>query len=165
MSHAVADAVRAHEFALLSRRSPGHGRQVTEITETPGPAEPGATPPRVRRRLSLGALRDPSVLALLAPDDAAAAARLLGLIDRLSRDADRLGPAALLELALAETGYTAAIAGGLFGEQAVANVERLMLLAQSAERASAQPGGPLRTLLARLESIDSSSKNCSDPRR
>ena len=110
--------------------------------------------PGSRRRLSLRALRDPDLLAPLAPDDAAAAARLLHLIDRLSRDADRLGPAALLEIALAETGYTASIAGGLFGEQAVANVERLLLLAQSAERASAQPGGSLRALLARLEAMD-----------
>ena len=118
------------------------------------PALAPAPAPAARRRLSLVALRDPAVIALLAPDDAAAAARLLRLIDQLSRDADRLGPSALLEIALAETGYPAAIAGGLFGEQAVANVERLLALAQDAERAPLQPGGPLRALLTRLEAMD-----------
>jgi len=69
----------------------------------------------------------------LAPDDASDLARLRGLLHGLRREVDRLGPAALLEAALAETDYVAACAGGLYGEQAAANVEKLLALAREAE--------------------------------
>jgi len=55
------------------------------------------------------------------------------LLHGLRREVDRLGPAALLEAALAETDYVAACAGGLYGEQAAANVEKLLALARGAE--------------------------------
>lgn len=115
----------------------------------PAPGEPEGPPPK-RGRLRLRALRDPALLARLEPDDAAAAARLASLIERLRRLAGRLGPAALLEAALAETGYVAALAGGLFGEQAAANVAKLVDLARAQERR----GGGVRELLARLELLD-----------
>jgi len=69
----------------------------------------------------------------LAPDDASDLARLRDLLHALRREVDRLGPAALLEAALAETDYVAACAGGLYGEQAAANVEKLLALARAAE--------------------------------
>jgi ATP-dependent exoDNAse (exonuclease V) beta subunit len=82
------------------------------------------------RGLRLRALLDPPALA---PDDAEVVERLGRLIGALQREADRLGPAALLEAALAETDYVAACAGGLYGEQAAANVEKLLSLARAAE--------------------------------
>ena len=69
----------------------------------------------------------------LAPDDASDLTRLRSLLHALRREVDRLGPAALLEAALAETDYVAACAGGLYGEQAAANVEKLLALAREAE--------------------------------
>jgi ATP-dependent exoDNAse (exonuclease V) beta subunit len=69
----------------------------------------------------------------LAPDDAEALARMRDLLHGLRSEVDRLGPAALLEAALAETDYVAACAGGLYGEQAAANVEKLLALARGAE--------------------------------
>jgi ATP-dependent helicase/nuclease subunit A len=69
----------------------------------------------------------------LAPDDASDLARLRDLLHGLRREVDRLGPAALLEAALTETDYVAACAGGLYGEQAAANVEKLLALAREAE--------------------------------
>ena len=69
----------------------------------------------------------------LAPDDAEVVDRLARLTATLQREVDRLGPAALLEAALAETDYVAACAGGLYGEQAAANVEKLVSLARTAE--------------------------------
>jgi len=69
----------------------------------------------------------------LAADDAEALARLAPLLRGLRREVDRLGPAALLEVALAETDYLACCAGGLYGEQAAANVEKLLGLARAAE--------------------------------
>ncbi len=104
--------------------------------------------------LSLKSLGDPLVQAGLAPDDAAVAASLHALLTRLFRDEARLGPATLLEVALAETCYRAALAGGLFGEQAVANVERLLALARSLEQGPLQTSGPLRALLARLDAME-----------
>lgn len=69
----------------------------------------------------------------LAPDDAQALAEVKPLLEGLRREVDRLGPAALLEAALAQTDYVAACAGGLYGEQAAANVDKLVALARSAE--------------------------------
>ena len=69
----------------------------------------------------------------LLPDDEEAADRLARLLKALRREVDRLGPASLLEAAIAETDYVAACAGGLYGEQAAANVEKLLGLARAAE--------------------------------
>ena len=69
----------------------------------------------------------------LAPDDVEVVDRLARLLAGLQREVDRLGPAALLEAALAETDYVAACAGGLYGEQAAANIEKLLSLARAAE--------------------------------
>jgi len=71
--------------------------------------------------------------AALEPDDAEAVGRLVQLIALLQRELDRLGPAALLELLLAQTDYVAACAGGLYGEQAAANIDKLLALARAAE--------------------------------
>ena len=83
-----------------------------------------------RRGLDRRALVDRPALA---PDDEEATVRLARLVGALQREVDRLGPAALLEAALAETDYVAACAGGLYGEQAAANVEKLLSLARAAE--------------------------------
>ncbi len=82
------------------------------------------------RGLQVRALHRPPPLA---PDDAEVVARLLPLLATLQREVDRLGPAALLEAALAATDYPAACAGGLYGEQAAANIEKLVSLARAAE--------------------------------
>jgi ATP-dependent exoDNAse (exonuclease V) beta subunit len=85
----------------------------------------------------------------LAADDAEALARLRGLMRALRREVDRLGPAALLEAALAETDYVAACAGGLYGEQAAANVEKLLGFAREAELR----GDGVRAFLASLRQL------------
>src|SRR5205814_614785 len=69
----------------------------------------------------------------LEPDDAEAMARVRTLLRGLRHEADRLGPASLLEAAVAATDYVAACAGGLHGEQAAANVDKLFALAREAE--------------------------------
>jgi ATP-dependent exoDNAse (exonuclease V) beta subunit len=69
----------------------------------------------------------------LAPDDAEALQRVSRLLLGLSREVDRLGPATLLEATLADSDYVAACAGGLYGEQAAANLDRLVGLARTAE--------------------------------
>ncbi|MFN2547056.1 MAG: UvrD-helicase domain-containing protein [Myxococcales bacterium] len=85
----------------------------------------------------------------LAPDDAEVVERLVPLIGSLQREVDRLGPAALLEAAIAETDYVAACAGGLYGEQAAANVEKLLSLARAAELR----GESVRAFLSSLRTL------------
>src|SRR5204862_4662449 len=53
----------------------------------------------------------------LASDDAEALSSVRALLRGLRREADRLGPASLLEAAIAATDYVAACASGLHGEQ------------------------------------------------
>ena len=53
--------------------------------------------------------------------------------EKLRHEVDRLGPASLLEAALGQTDYVAACAGGLYGEQAAANVDKLLSAARTAE--------------------------------
>ncbi|HTO99579.1 MAG TPA: UvrD-helicase domain-containing protein [Myxococcales bacterium] len=67
-------------------------------------------------------------------DDAEALAAVAALLRSLRREADRLGPSALLEAALADSDYAAGCAGGLYGEQAAANIEKLLASAREAER-------------------------------
>jgi ATP-dependent helicase/nuclease subunit A len=102
------------------------------------------------RRLDRRALTDPLALRALAPDDAAAVARIGRIVAHLKDEADRLGPAALLEAALAESDYVAAAAGGLFGEQAAANLDKLLSLA----RAHELRGGNLRGFLNRMQALE-----------
>ncbi|HET9753571.1 MAG TPA: PD-(D/E)XK nuclease family protein, partial [Myxococcales bacterium] len=92
-----------------------------------GPLSDGALALLAQRQWSLEAAPD------LAPDDAEALARVSPLLRALRREVDRLGPATLLEAALSGTDYVAARAGGLYGEQAAANVEKLLGLARAAE--------------------------------
>ncbi len=85
----------------------------------------------------------------LAPDDAQVLDRLGPLLAGLHREVDRLGPAALLEAALAETDYVAACAGGLYGEQAAANVDKFLSLARAAELR----GESVRAFLGSLQDL------------
>src|SRR6185295_8848013 len=55
--------------------------------------------------------------------------RFLDLHHRLRSERDRLGLRVLLQVALEETAYRVALAGSPFGEQALANVEKLLELA------------------------------------
>jgi len=71
-----------------------------------GPLSDDALVLLARRRWNLDDATD------LAEDDALALARLRPLLEALRRDVDRLGPAALLESAIADTDYVAACAGG-----------------------------------------------------
>ncbi|MFL5362366.1 MAG: UvrD-helicase domain-containing protein [Myxococcales bacterium] len=106
-----------------------------------------------RSALSWHAADDPRAAALLAPDDAVALRGIVSLVERLAREVDRLGPATLLEAALSETEYVAAIAAGLAGEQAVANVQKLVALARKHEVG----GGTARTFVAlarRMQDLD-----------
>ena len=98
------------------------------------------------RGLQLRALHRPPPLA---PDDAEVVARLLPLIATLQREVDRLGPAALLEAALAATDYLASCAGGLYGEQAAANIDKLVSLARAAELR----GDGVRAFLSALRAL------------
>ena len=99
--------------------------------------------------LRLRGARDPAARSSLAADDAAALERLVALISRLQRECDRLGPAALLEAALAETDFAASIAGGLYGEQAAANVDKLVGLARTHELR----GGSARSFVAQVRRL------------
>ncbi len=85
----------------------------------------------------------------LRPDDAEALRKIRALLQTLRREADRLGPASLLEAALAETDYVACCAAGLYGEQAAANVEKLVALARARELR----GIGVRALLAELRQL------------
>ena len=98
------------------------------------------------RGLQVRALHRPPPLA---PDDAEVVGRLAPLIATLQREVDRLGPAALLEAALAATDYVAACAGGLYGEQAAANIEKLVSLARAAELR----GDSVRAFLSTLRTL------------
>ena len=101
------------------------------------------------RGLRRRSLLDPEALQPLAPDDRAAAGRIGALLGRLQREVDRLGPAALLEAVLAETDYVAACAGGLYGEQAAANLDKLVGQA----RAHELQGGSVRSFLERMQAL------------
>src|SRR3989449_11352758 len=85
----------------------------------------------------------------LAADDAEALARMRNLLLARRRESDRLGPASLLEAALSGTDYVAACAGGLHGEQAAANVDKLLALARQAE----VRGDGVRSFLADLRQL------------
>ena len=85
----------------------------------------------------------------LADDDAEALARMRILLLAMRRESDRLGPASLLEAALSGTDYVAACAGGLHGEQAAANVDKLLGLAREAE----VRGDSVRSFLAELRQL------------
>src|SRR5204862_7802051 len=92
-----------------------------------GPLSDDALVLLARRRWSLDDASD------LEPDDAEAMARVRTLLRGLRHEADRLGPGSLLEAAVAATDFVAACAGGLYGEQAAANVEKLLAAARQAE--------------------------------
>ena len=96
-----------------------------------------------QRRWSLDDVAD------LAGDDAEALARMRNLLLAMRRESDRLGPASLLEAALSGTDYVAARAGGLHGEQAAANVDKLLGLAREAEVS----GDSVRSFLAELRQL------------
>ena len=103
----------------------------------------------VGRGLARRALSDETALASLEPDDAAAARRIEGLLRTVQAASARLGPASLLELALEETDFIAACATGLHGEQAAANVEKLLAMARAAELR----GTGLRDFIARVRDL------------
>lgn len=100
-------------------------------------------------RLGRRTLLEPPPSAL-APDDAEALARAAALLRAMNREIDRVGPASLLEAALIDSDYLAACAGGLYGEQAAANLnERLLGLARTAE----QRGESVRAFAAHLRAL------------
>ncbi|MFL5311150.1 MAG: UvrD-helicase domain-containing protein [Myxococcales bacterium] len=99
--------------------------------------------------LRLRAARDPAARESLAPDDAEALDRVLLLVSRVQRECDRLGPAALLQAVLAESDFLAAICGGLYGEQAAANVEKLVGFARQHEL----HGGNARSFVAQVRRL------------
>ena len=101
------------------------------------------------RGLRLRAARDPAARESLARDDAEALDRILALVSRVQRECDRLGPAALLEAVLAESDFLAAIAGGLYGEQAAANVDKLVGFAREHEL----HGGNARSFVAQVRRL------------
>ncbi len=85
----------------------------------------------------------------LAADDLEAVQRLARLLAQLQREVDRLGPAELLEAVLVETDFVAACAGGLYGEQAAANIDKLIGQA----RAHELQGGSVRSFLQRMQDL------------
>jgi ATP-dependent helicase/nuclease subunit A len=82
-------------------------------------------------KLSLRRLQNPDALASadLPENERARCERFLSLYPSLRRERDRLGIRVLLRVLLDETQYRVAIAGTPFGEQALANVEKLLELA------------------------------------
>src|SRR6185295_14706162 len=63
-------------------------------------------------------------------EEVARLGRFVALWDRLEREADRLGAAGTLRLALEETDLVAALAATTDGAQKIANVQRLTELAE-----------------------------------
>ncbi|HYS09126.1 MAG TPA: UvrD-helicase domain-containing protein [Myxococcales bacterium] len=113
---------------LAAAVDPDDALALASVLRSPfGPLSDDALVLLARRRWNFDDATD------LAQDDALALARLRPLLHGLRREVDRLGPAALLEAAIADTDYVAACAGGLYGEQAAANVEKLLGLAREAE--------------------------------
>jgi ATP-dependent exoDNAse (exonuclease V) beta subunit len=85
----------------------------------------------------------------LASDDAEALSKARALLRALRHEADRLGPGTLLEGAVAASDYVAACAAGLHGEQAAANVDKLLAMAREAE----SRGESVRSFAARLREL------------
>ncbi len=104
------------------------------------------------RRLSFEDLRDEAKQALLPEDERWRVARFVRLFPSLRRERDRLGVRVLLEVALEETGFRAAMAGTPYGEQALANIEKLLELAARRDAdGSGDAAGFARELLALAE--------------
>ncbi len=82
-----------------------------------------------RQRLRIAELNRPGRLQDLPEDERRRLERFLTLLPRLRRERDRLGIRVLLRVALEETGYRVAMAGTPFGEQALANLDKLLELA------------------------------------
>ncbi|MGQ0505721.1 MAG: UvrD-helicase domain-containing protein, partial [Myxococcaceae bacterium] len=82
-------------------------------------------------RLSLAAAQRPGALEDFdfPQDEAERVSRLLRLYPRLRKERDRLGIRPLLQVALAETDLRVSLAGTPYGEQALANVDKLLDLA------------------------------------
>ncbi len=136
------DDARALATVLRSPFGPVSDEGLLLLARGPRPAEAG-------QGLSIKALRDEVALASLAPDDAQAAREITALIDRVRSSAKLLGPASLLEEALAASDYVAAAAAGLQGEQAAANVDKLLALARAAELR----GDSVAELLTRAQAL------------
>ncbi|MFZ5471194.1 MAG: UvrD-helicase domain-containing protein [Myxococcota bacterium] len=73
----------------------------------------------------------------LPEDEAARLLRFRRLFPRLRAEKDRLGIRSLLQVALEDTGYRVAMAGTPFGEQALANLDKLLELARRWDAAGA----------------------------
>ena len=89
-------------------------------------------------KLALSRLRQPGALleADLPADEKSRCERFVTLYPKLRRERDRLGIRNLLRVLLEETEYAVAVAGTPFGEQALANVEKLLELAGRWDRAA-----------------------------
>jgi ATP-dependent exoDNAse (exonuclease V) beta subunit len=125
----VLDAMALLDAAI----DPDDGMALSAVLRSPfGPLSDDALVLLARERgLGRRALAEPPPE--LAPDDREALERVTRLLQGLAREVDRIGPASLLEAALADSDYTAACAGGLYGEQAAGNLDRLLWLARQAE--------------------------------
>jgi ATP-dependent helicase/nuclease subunit A len=104
------------------------------------------------QRLSLDGLRAGEKWEALPGDERARLERFVRLFPTLRRERDRLGVRVLLEVALEETGFRAAMAGTPYGEQALANLEKLLELAARRDAAGGgDAAGFARELLALAE--------------
>ncbi|HZA50269.1 MAG TPA: PD-(D/E)XK nuclease family protein, partial [Myxococcaceae bacterium] len=75
-------------------------------------------------------LPSPAPLPPLPMDERARLDAFLSLFPRLREERDRLGIRVLLQVAMEETGFRVALAGTAFAEQALANVDKLLDLAE-----------------------------------
>ena len=108
--------------------------------DSPGPG-PEAGEPRM------------SAPAPLPEDERARLSRFLALFPSLRRERDRLGVRVLLEVALEETAFLTALAGTPYGEQSLANVQKLLeLAARWDSRGGGDVAGFARELLSLAES-------------
>ena len=144
------DDAMALATVLRSPLGPVSDSGLVLLARGPRSSRDGAgQPPRTGQHLERRVLEDEDARAALDPDDAEAVARIASLTRQLAAEVDRLGPAALLEGVLAETDYVACCAGGLYGEQAAANVEKLV----SQARVHELRGGSVRSFLAQLRQL------------
>jgi ATP-dependent helicase/nuclease subunit A len=85
------------------------------------------------QRLSLRSIEYVRSQHVLSAEEDACVAQFLNLYRSLHSERDRLGVRELLKVALAQTGYRLRMAGTPFGEQALANLDKLLELAGRAE--------------------------------
>jgi ATP-dependent helicase/nuclease subunit A len=95
-------------------------------------------------------LENPADLPPLPADERARLEAFLSLFQRLRHERDRLGIRVLLQVAIEETGFRVALAGTAFAEQALANIDKLLELAERHDARRSEDAASFARELVRL---------------